>query len=411
MAEAIETVVVGGGQSGLAMSYCLTQRRREHVVLEQGRLSERWRSQRWDSLRFQFPRWSMQLPGYQYQGDEPDGFASRDEVVRFFEGYAASFEAPLRCGVRVHHIEHRADSGRFLVETDAGSVDARNVVLATGVWQDPIVPPFSAALPSRLAQVHSSDYRNPSQLPPGAVLIVGSAASGCQIAEDLLADGRRVLLSVGTHNRVPRRYRRQDFTWWGFTMGRYDVTVDRRPPGRFNPLLTGVGGGHTIDLRRLAGDGVTLLGRILDVSDGVLHLAPDLQESLVRADESLVRFTQAVDEHVRQHGLAVPEEPESEHISDPPEAIAPLGNVDLLEAGISAVVWATGYRGPDFRWLRLPIVDGRGEPIHQRGVTALPGFYFLGLQWQHKLKSAFLWGVGEDAEYLAAQIVARSALE
>lgn len=218
MPEHVETVVVGGGQSGLAMSYWLTRHGREHLILEQGRLNERWRSQRWDSLHFQFPRWSLQLPGHGYQGDDPDGFAHRDEVVSFLETYAASFGAPIRTGVRVREIRHLAESGHFVVGTSGGAFEARNVVVATGVWQQPVTPKVSTGLPGNLCQLHSADYRHPGQLPPGAVFVVGSSASGCQITEDLVSAGRNVYLSVGAPNRVPRRYRGRDFTWWGLLL-------------------------------------------------------------------------------------------------------------------------------------------------------------------------------------------------
>jgi putative flavoprotein involved in K+ transport len=406
MTEAIETIIIGGGQSGLAMSYWLAQLGREHLILEQGRLTERWRSQRWDSLHFQFPRWSMQLPGYRHQTGDPDGFAHRDEVVSFLEGFAASFDAPIRSGIRVRGVEHESATGRFLVDTDREAFEARNVVIATGVWQQAVTPALASDAPRDLFQLHTASYRNPEQLPPGAVLIVGSAASGCQIAEDLVAHGRQVLLSVGSHSRVPRRYRGQDFTGWGFAMGRYEATVDQRPPGRFNPLLTGVDGGHTVDIRRFADDGVTLLGRVRGFEEGRVYLAPDARATLAQGDESLVRFMASVDEHVRQSGLSAPEEAVAVS-PDLPAVIDPILDLDLRAAGVTSIIWATGYRA-DYGWLKLPVFDEHGRPLHRRGVTFLPGLYFLGLMWQYKAKSAFLWGIGEDAAYLAEQIAARA---
>jgi putative flavoprotein involved in K+ transport len=404
--EAVETVIVGGGQAGLALSYHLRRLGREHVVLERGRLAERWRSERWDSLAFQFPSWSIRLPGHAYETDDPEGFAPRDEVVRFLERYREVIRAPVRTGVGVLAVTARPGRARFLVETDGGGLEAANVVAATGPYQEPALPAAGAAMPSSLFQVHSSRYRNPGALPPGAVLVVGSGASGCQIAEDLVAAGRHVYLSVGRHARMPRRYRGHDIFWWLDLIGRLDQTVDDRPPSKRgpNPLVTGAGGGHDIDLRRYAADGMVLLGHLRGVHGGHLALAPDLGAELARGDEAFAAVTAMVDEHVLKTGLDAPP-------ADPIRA-APAGRgpridspreLDLAAAGVTSIVWATGYR-TDFGWIRLPVFDERGEPVYRRGVTACPGLYFLGLPWLWKLKSSVLCGVGEDAEHIAEDI-------
>lgn len=400
MDESIETVVIGAGQAGLSLSYHLGVRGLEHVVLERARVAERWRSQRWDSLTFQFPNWSIGLPGKSYAGPDPEGFSSAAEVTAFIEQYARWINAPLRTGVEVHALR-ASKRGHYLVSTSAGQIEARNVVIATGPYQTPRVPALAAKFPRHIVQVHAADYRNTRQLPPGGVLVVGSGASGCQIAEELLVSGRDVLFAIGRHRRVPRRYRGRDVFWWRRALGLLDVTAadtpeDRRLPP---PLVTGVGGGHDVDIRAYARDGMTLLGRLRDVADRRIALADDLETSLAGGDRALAEFTSAVDEHLLRHegsGIA-PARPAPGIASQSPREI------DTRASNITTVVWATGYRC-DFQWIRLPIFDLRGHPIHHRGVTSIRGILFLGLAWLHKAKSSFLCGVGEDAEYLVEVI-------
>jgi putative flavoprotein involved in K+ transport len=407
MEERHETVIVGGGHAGLAMSHQLSRRGGAHIVLERGRVAERWRSERWDSLHFQFPNWSLALPGQPYDGPQPDGFSSRDEVVAFIERYCAATAAPVRTGVRVDAIRPAPGSDGFRLETSHGIVVASNVVVATGPYQEPVIPAPASALPPRIVQVHSRAYRNPAGLPPGAVLVVGSGASGCQIVEDLLAAGRRVFLSVGRHRRFPRRYRGRDMFWWMERMGALDQTLDERPEARErpNPLVTGVGGGHEIDLRRYAECGVTLLGRLEGIEGARLRLADDLDAQLSRGDEGVVAFTGSVDAYVARTGLAVPEERAPAPVGS---AIAPIRTIDLDAESVASVIWATGFRR-DFGWIHLPVLDERGEPIHRRGVSSCPGLYFLGLPWLHTLKSSVLCGVGRDADHLAECIASRAA--
>jgi putative flavoprotein involved in K+ transport len=409
MEEGHETVIVGGGHAGLAMSHQLSRRGRAHVVLERGRVAERWRSERWDSLHFQFPNWSLALPGQPYDGPQPDGFSSRDEVVAFIERYCAATGAPVRTGVRVDAIRPGPGADGFQLETSHGLVVASNVVVATGPYQEPVIPAPTGGLSARIAQVHSSAYRNPASLPPGAVLVVGSGASGCQIVEDLLAAGRRVFLSVGRHRRFPRRYRGRDMFWWMERMGALDQTLDERPEAREqpNPLVTGVGGGHEIDLRCYAARGVVLLGHVEAIEGSRLRLADDLDAQLARGDEGVAVFTRAVDAYVERTGLAAPEEPAPAPPPPLPTA-APIRALDLDAESVTSVIWATGFRR-DFGWIHLPVLDERGEPIHRRGVTSCPGLYFLGLPWLHTLKSSVLCGVGRDADHLAECIASRAA--
>jgi putative flavoprotein involved in K+ transport len=411
--EEIKTVIIGGGHAGLAMSYHLSQLGHEHVILERQRVGDRWRSERWDSLTFQFPNWAMQLPGYPYQGANPDGFAPRDEVVRFIESYAAVIRAPVRCGVSATSLRQRPGSARFLIQTDDAEIEAANVVIATGPYQQPAIPRAIEHAMCGVFQVHSSRYRNSAQLPPGAVLVVGSGNSGCQIAEDLLQGGRRVYLAVGKHRRVPRRYRGRDWTWWWFALGESDQTTDKRPAKKTPRLLTGVDGGHDMDLRRLALDGVVLLGHLLSGQEGKLALAADLGAALAGGDAWFIQFVKSADDYVRQNGLDLPDDDRPrEPLPEPKEVIAPILELDLRATGISSVVWATGFRN-DFGWVHLPIFVEIGnpptqEPIHRRGVTDIPGLYFIGLPWLSKLKSSTMPGVGEDAAFLADCIAARS---
>ena len=406
MTEHVETVIIGGGQAGLAMSYHLGRLGREHVVLERGRIAERWRSERWDSLAFQFPSCMMRLPGYAYESDAPEGFMHRDGVVAFIEQYARRIAPPVRCGIRVTGLDS-SQTGRLLVQTDSFTLEAANVVLATGPYQLPAVPAFSAALPSRTYQVTANRYANPAQLPAGSVLVVGSGGSGCQIAEDLLRGGRDVYLSVGRHRRVPRRYRGKDFGWWQDKTGESDRTVDSLPPDALRPLLTGVDGGQDVDLRGLAKQGMTLVGRLRDICGSQLFFASDLEETLARGDDAFDQFTRSVDEYILKHGLTAPAKPQR----DPPATVtsspaSAIRDLDIKSAGITSVIWATGYRY-DFGWVKCAVLDASGSPVHRRGVTAVPGVYFLGLARLHKVTSSFLWGVGEDADYLAQHIATR----
>jgi putative flavoprotein involved in K+ transport len=404
--ERIEAVVIGGGQAGLSMSHHLAQRGIEHIVLERGRIAERWRSERWDSLVFQFPNWMLRLPGYAYEGDEPDGFMHLRGIVRFLEEYARRTSPPMRCGVRVTGL-HQASSGRLRITTDAFGVEARHVVVATGPYQRAIVPAFSLSLPIATHQVTANCYTNAQQLPPGAVLVVGSGGSGWQIAEDLLHSGRRVYLSVGRHRRVPRRYRGKDFGWWQEQTGAADQVVDDVSRSLPAPLLTGVAGGHDADLRALAHRGVTLLGSLGAVSEGRLRFVADLQANLAKGDETFEQFTRSVDAYVLRQGLPCADAP----TPTMPVAVAgshdsPVSELDVKAAGITSVIWAVGYQH-DFDWIRCAARDTEGRPVHRRGVSPTPGLYFLGLPRLHKVKSAFLWGVGDDAAHLATHIAER----
>jgi putative flavoprotein involved in K+ transport len=404
--ERVKTLVIGGGQAGLAMSHMLKQRGCPHLVLERHRVAERWRTERWDGLRFQFPNWSVRLPDFPFAHADPDAFATGREIADFIGAYAALVAPPIRCGVPVTALR-RGDGGTgFVAETPDGSIEAANVVVATGPYQRPVIPDLLRD-GAGIFQVHASRYRNPGQLPPGAVLVVGSGASGAQITEELFRAGRRVYLSVGRHRRLPRRYRGRDLIWWLIAMGLDQTPTEQRGPDRSLPLITGAFGGNTIDFRQFASLGVTLLGRMQAVHQGAMDFAPDLAESLANCDASYAGFLDMMDAHAERHGLPLPDDRAAREVLPDPRCLAePILRLDLRAASIGAIVWATGY-GFDFGWIDIPVLNARGEPVHRGGITAVPGMYFLGLQWLSRLNSSLLSGVGDDAALLADHIAAR----
>ena len=407
MTGTVETVVIGGGQAGLAVSHHLRQRGCEHVVLERGRIAERWRSERWDSLHFQFPSRMMRLPGYAHRGADRDGFMHRDGVVDFIASYAVRIAAPVLCGVKVDAVR-LTDSGRFRVEAGPLTLNAANVVVATGPYQSPRIPAAAVGLPPGIRQTTANRYTNPSELPPGGVLVVGSGASGCQIVEDLLVQGRPVHFALRGHRRVPRRYRGRDIGHWNEEMGLTDRTADQIPPGFRPPLLTGVRGGHTVDPRGMAARGATLLGSLRGVQDGRAYFEADLNTHLDAGDAAFRETLASIDRFVDARGVAAA--PAGEFDADlaaPRRPVPEPGVLDLGQAGIGTVIWALGY-GCDFAWIKCPVFDDTGAPLHRRGVARVPGLYFLGLPRLHKIKSAFLWGVGEDAAHIADRIHERA---
>ena len=407
MAELIETIIVGGGQSGLAMSYWLRQLGREHLILERGRIADRWQSQRWDSLCLLTPNWTMSLPAYEYDGTDPDGFMGKDEVFQILGAYAERIAAPVRTGVEVRELRRSEGQDAYVLETTVGQFRARNVVVATGPFGVPEVPSASIDLPPGIAQLHSSSYRNPQQLPPGATLVVGAGSSGFQIAEDLLEAGRRVYFSVGRHETRVRRYRGQDISWWMSRTGQWERRIDDHPTAPLAPLaaLTGAGGGHDLSVRKLAQEGATLLGRLQGADGRELVIAPDLVRTVREGDERSQRSLAMIDQFIARHGIDAPPEAPATW-PDPPELADPVVQLDLVKAGVTAVVWATGFRYA-FDWIRLPVLDPQGTPQHRRGVTEFPGLYFLGLRWLSKFKSSFIHGVGEDAQLLAEHLATR----
>jgi putative flavoprotein involved in K+ transport len=407
--EHIETIIIGGGQAGLAVSYYLKKEKHEHLVLEKAtRPAHVWTDERWDSFALLTPNWTIRMPGAEYDGAEPHGFMQSDKLSATFEQYVKKFNLPIRYGVCVMAVEQLPNGKGFYVTTDQENFQAANVVVATGLYQRPKIPEYAPDLPAGILQLHSGQYRNPQALPPGGILVVGSGQSGCQIAEELYQSGRKIHLSVGSAGRAPRRYRGKDIIEWLYLAGFFDRTVDKLPTPRAkfagNPHLSGKNGGHSLNLHQFSRDGVKLLGRIDGAKDDRLTLMPNLNENLAKVDKFEVDMIKMIDEYIQKNILDAPEEQIPQlrdgYIADEPREL------DLHAAGIKTIIWAAGYSF-DFNLVRLPVTDGDGYPVQQRGVTQFPGLYFIGLAWLYKFKSALLGGVGEDAEYVAAQITAR----
>ena len=408
--ENVGTLVIGGGQAGLAMSGHLSRRGLPHLVVERHRIAEQWRTGRWDSLVANGPAWHDRFPDLTFDDIDPDSFATKDRVVAYFETYARQIAAPIRCGIEVRTLRRKPGGSGFTAETSQGVIEAANVIAATGPFQRPVIP---AVLPERagILQIHSAAYRNPGQLPAGAVLVVGAGSSGAQIADELQRAGRQVYLSIGPHDRPPRRYRGKDFVWWLGALGQWDVKTPEPGTEHVTIAVSGAYGGHTIDFRRLAARGMTLLGRAQSFADGAMRFAPDLARNMAFGDSYYLSVLDAADLHVARHGLELPEEPEARKVEPDPDCVRnPLLELDLAKAGVTSIVWATGF-ALDFSWIEIDVFDAKGRPLHDRGVSKVPGLYFLGLPWLSRRASAFIWGVWGDAEYLAAHIAERGAVD
>lgn len=407
--EKVDTLVVGAGQAGLAMSGHLSRRGVQHLVVERSRIVEKWRTGRWDSLVANGPAWHDRFPDLAFDDVDPNVFVPKDRIVSYFEAYAEQIKAPIRCGVDVISAEKLADGAGFRVETSQGVIEARHLVAATGPFQRPLIP---AIVPNELGivQVHSADYKNPAQLPKGAVLVVGAGSSGAQIADELLRAGKRVYLSVGPHDRPALRYRGRDFCWWLGVLGLWDAKT--RAPGMEHVTIavSGAHGGQTVDFRRFAARGMTLLGRAGAVTDGVLQIAPDLARNIAGGDANYLSLLDAADAYVSKNGLDLPPEPQARVFDPAPDCVTnPILSLNLKEARITAIVWATGY-ALDFGWIKADSFDAKGTPLHDRGVSQVPGLYFLGLAWLSRRASPFIWGVWHDADYLAGHIADRQTV-
>ncbi len=404
MSEHVNTAVVGGGQAGLSVSWHLKRDGREHVILDRGTIGDTWR-RRWDSFCLVTPNWCCQLPGFPYDGDDPEGFMHRDQIVSYIERFAESFDPPYRNGVEVSRVSASSNGGRFLLDTSAGMLSADNVIIAVGTHQQPKLPEWSKKLAADVVQLHTSNYRNPAQLPNGAVLIVGSGQSGCQVVEDLRAAGREVHLCVGRARRIPRRYRGRDIVDWNRAAGNLEIPVDEHPEGlavrfRAQPHLSGRDGGHTIDLRQLALDGVKLHGHMVDALGHEARFADDLAENLDAIDANCNQTVARVDAYIAESGTEAPESDLKPVDWQPAPEPAML---DMRQAGITSLIYGTGFRF-DFGWIDLPVLDERGYPRYERGVTEVPGLYFVGLQWLHTWGSGLFYHVGRDSGYVVDHI-------
>ena len=402
-------IIVGGGQAGLSVSYCLKQRGIEHIIFEKQNIGHEWRSRRWDTFCLVTPNWQCQLPGYPYPGNDPYGFMPKDEIVKYLEDYAASFNPPIKEGVTVTKVS-QMETGVFAVSTSIGEYTGDRVIIAVSGYHTPKIPRLAERLPDSIYQIHSSTYKNPESLPAGSVLVVGTGQSGCQIAEDLHLAGTQVHLCVGGAPRSPRLYRGKDAVEWLDKMGYYDLSIDEHPKketarSNTNHYLTGRDGGREIDLRKFALSGMKLHGRLRSISDNkLLELQDDLQHNLDRADAVAENIKRNIDMFIEKEQIEAPIEPPYRPVWQPED---PELSLDLAAANIQTVIWSTGF-GTDFSWIDIPVFNGSGYPSHDRGITSVSGCYFIGLPWLHTWGSARFSGVARDANYIAEHITLRA---
>ncbi len=411
----LDVVIVGAGQAGLGISYQLNKEGLSHVVFERGRIGETWRSQRWESFKLNTPNSMNCLPGLPTEASDPWGFGRVDELVSYFQRYVETFHLPVRTGVTVTSVERDEERGLFLtrIKTAGGkeeSVTSRAVVIASGMLNVPKIPDISSRLPSGITQLHTSTYRNPGALPAGAVVIAGSGQSGCQIAEDLLSVGRKVYLCTSKVGRAPRRYRGRDILEWWIDTKFIDVPIASLPDKSISraaqPQISVLGPrGHTLSLQDLSRRGVTILGRLQDVEAGSLVLGEDAPANVRFADAFSQKLKDDVDAWLAREGITPPPlEDDPADAPDPEAACAsPLRKLDLAEAKVGTIIWASGFKG-DFGWLHLPALDADGAPVHQEGISSQPGLYFAGFPWLRSRKSGIIYGIEEDAGYIARAI-------
>jgi putative flavoprotein involved in K+ transport len=398
----IEVLIVGAGQAGIAMSEHLGLNGVQHLVVERDRIAERWRSWRWDSLVANGPAWHDRFPGQEFNID-PEGFATKDQVADYLAAYAEKIDAPIRTGIEVTSVRKNDGRPGFRVETSDGTMQARYVVAATGAFQKPIIPPVVPDS-AGIHQIHSSSYHNPQQLPAGAVLVVGAGSSGVQIADELQQSGRHVYLAVGPHDRPPRSYRGRDFCWWLGVLGKWDASAPPRGAEHVTIAVSGAHGGHTVDFRALASKGITLLGMAGPFENGLMRFANDLRANIVDGDANYLSMLEEADAYIARNGIDLPEDPHARILGPDPDCVTnPILELDLAAAGVTSIIWAIGFAF-DYSWLQVDAFDDNGRPVHQRGVSSEPGIYFLGLPWQSRRGSSFIWGVWHDAKYLADQI-------
>ncbi|WP_408846691.1 MSMEG_0569 family flavin-dependent oxidoreductase [Acidocella facilis] len=403
----IDVAVIGGGQAGLSASYYLKEQGISHIVFERGQAMEAWRAQRWDNFCLVTPNWQCQLPGHGYGGADPDGFMRKPEIIEYLEAFKKKLDPPLREGVEVTRVAPRAQGG-FEIVTSEGRFAARQVVVASGGYREPIIPRFAERLPTSILQIQSADYRNAAQLPEGEVLVVGSGQSGAQIAEDLHLAGKRVHLAVGNAPRCARFYRGRDVVAWLADMGYYEMSVEEHPlregvRDNTNHYVTGRDGGRDIDLRKFAAEGMQLYGALDGFAQGALRFKPGLTQALDAADATYNSINAAIDKFIAAQNIEAPPASVYEPVWRP-EAEPQALNVD----GLAAIIWCIGFK-PDFGWLDAPVFNGAGRPEHRRGVTAQPGLYFLGLPWLHTWGSGRFSGVARDAAFIVQQIVTARA--
>jgi putative flavoprotein involved in K+ transport len=400
----VTCVVIGAGHAGLAMSRCLAERSIEHVVLERGDVANAWRHERWDSLRLLTPNWQCRLPGHRYSGPDPDGFMTMPEVVDFISDYARRIDAPVRTDTTVTSV--RPDGAGYCVETTRGAFRCRSVVIASGANSTAAIPACAGSLPATIDTWTPRTYRNPEQLAPGGVLVVGASATGVQLADEIHRSGRPVTLAIGEHVRLPRTYRGRDIQYWMHVTGvldqRYDEVDDlvraRRVP---SPQLVGTPERATLDLNSLSAQGVQLVGRFAGAHDGALAFSGSLRNVCTLADLKMNRLLETIDRWIAKHGIDDVDPPQRYEATRVPER--PSLRLALASGDIRSIVWATGYR-PEYPWLHVPVLDAKGRLRHDGGVVAAPGMYAMGLSFMRRRKSSFIHGAEDDARELAAHL-------
>lgn len=403
MVEKIDTLIIGAGQAGVAMSEHLSRHEVPHLVIEKNRTAEKWRSGRWDSLVANGPAWHDRFPHLQFDEKQKNDFIEKEKIADYLVSYAKQFNAPIREGIEVLKVERLENSGYFIVETTAGVIEAKRVVSATGAFQIPVIPEI-APKDTGLYQIHSADYKNPKQLPAGSVLVIGAGSSGVQIANELMDSGKKVFLSIGPHDRPPRSYRGRDFCWWLGVLGKWSAPTIKAGTEHVTIAVSGAKGGKTIDFRELAMNGMVLLGRTNSFDDGKVLLDKDLQKNLNKGDENYLSLLDEADAYITQNNLDLPEDPQARKTFANSECINnPLLELDLEKENITSIIWATGFSS-DYSWLKIDAIDSAGKPKHHRGISSEPGFYFLGLPWLSNRGSSFIWGVWHDAKYIADHI-------
>ena len=408
MKKHYSVIVIGGGQAGLSISYCLKQKSIDHIIFEKNYVGYAWQEKRWDNFCLVTPNWQCTLPGYHYHGEDPDGFMVRDKIVEYVKDYAKSFNPPIKEGVEVISVTKNLSQGLYELNTSIGSYTANQVVIATGSYHQAKIPRMAEKFTDDILQIHSADYKNPQSLPGGEVLVVGSGQSGCQIAEDLHLAGRKVHLCVGGAPRSPRQYRGRDVVDWLDQLGYYDLSIDEHSDpasvrNKTNHYLTGRDGGHEIDLRIFALEGMQLYGSLRNIQGDNLEFKPNLKQNLDHADEVFQSIKKTIDEYIVKKGIPAPTEPPYQPVWQPATEITEL---DYQQANITSVVWCIGYQ-TDFSWVDVPVFDGKGYPSHERGVTSVSGLYFLGLPWLYTWGSGRFSGIARDAEYLSDYIANR----
>ena len=400
----VSVVVVGGGQAGLSASYYLCKSGIDHVVLERSKRFHSWKNDRWDSFCLVTPNWQCRLPNWPYNGNDPDGYMNKNELIDYLEGFAKSFNAPLLEGIKVTEVS-RSSAGKFQVETSDYSWTASQVILATGSYDVQKKPSFSDNLSPRISQIGSKHYKSPADIPEGMCLVVGTGQSGVQMMEDLWLAGRQVSLSVGSAPRSPRLYRGKDSTDWLYEIGEYSKSIDQQPDpktteAKTNHYLSGRDGGHEIDLRKFAQSGLALYGTVSKIEGEKIYFSPDLEANLDLADKSYLRICELIDDYIEKNSIDAPAKPTFKKLWRPEKEVA---LIDAKEKNITSVIWCTGFT-PDYSWLKIDCLDERGRPIHKRGVSNQEGLFFLGLNWLHTWGSGRFLSVADDAEYVVSQI-------